>query len=207
MQYKISPRTNLDGARTHRTWEVIGFKENKGETVSWGVITRFNTEEQARDYIAVQEGIAVRLVRIGVAPRQRDFKVLINGEHRATFHKRSYGTGYYFRSADDSDIGGIGPVASDIIQADFELIVRTAIAKGKVPTIAQIERAQLVEQAWEDNHAWDEAKSKHRALLRKQVLEMALENYLGQPFGSDEHKATAARMLDGVRSGSGWCDP
>lgn len=201
MQYKVAHHEHLTKPG-HRRWDVIATDKDGGYM---GCIARFNTEQQARDYAKVQEGIEVKFVRYD-KPRHANFKVLINGEHRAMFEKRFLRAGYWLKAADGSDItGSYHRGCGDFItQADFELVVRSAIAEGAVPTLAQIEISRLHAEAWVENRMWDKARDEHRARVRTEVLTVALENYLGQPFGSDEHKAMAERMLAGLKNGSGW---
>jgi hypothetical protein len=130
-----------------------------------------------------------------VAPRERDFKVLINGEHRATFRsrRRFSQSGYDLHTPYGGDCGAYDLRHIESIQANFETIVRKALPK--IPTRAQIERVLLVEQAWKENHERDNQIAAHRAQVRREVLHSALKRYLELGARDGEHHRMAERML------------
>lgn len=193
MQYRINLSSHCPASQ--RRWEVIGLDKN-GDYL--GRICAFNTEEQAIDYAKVQEGIEVKFER--KKEPKTDFKVLINGEHRATFRKRFSRAGYHLEGADGSDIPHRRHLPSSVTQADFEVVVRTTIAAGDMPTLAQIERSHLIHQAQVENRAWDQAKTARRTQVRREVLQVALNRYMydagaGKITVDMEHVDMAAHLL------------
>ena len=133
-----------------------------------------------------------------VAPRERDFKVLINGEHRATFRsrKRYMQAGYDLQTPYGQDCGAYNVRYIDSVKANFEEIVRKMLPT--LPTVAQIERYRLQERAEQENRERDRERDNHRAQVRRDVLVAALVNYVLETMVDDEHKAMAQRMLDEV---------
>jgi hypothetical protein len=131
-----------------------------------------------------------------VAPRERDFKVLINGEHRANFRsRRRYSqAGYDLETAYGQSCGLYDVRHIDSIQANFETIIRKLLPK--LPTVAQIERYRLQERAEQENRERDSQIAAHRAQVRREVLVAALVNYVLETKVDDEHKAMAQRMLE-----------
>jgi hypothetical protein len=133
-----------------------------------------------------------------VAPRERDFKVLINGEHRANFRsRRRYSqAGYDLETAYGQSVGAYDVRHIDSIKANFEHVIRKLLPK--IPTVAQIERYRLQERAEHENRERDRALDNHRAQVRRTVLQAALANYLWGTAADAEHKAMAHRMLQEV---------
>ena len=133
-----------------------------------------------------------------VAPRERDFKVLINGEHRANFRsrRRFSQAGYDLETADHQSCGAYDYRYMDSVKANFEEIIRKMLPK--IPTVAQIERYRLQECAEKENRERDSKIAAHRSLVRVEVLEAALINYIVGTAADDEHKAMARTMLEGM---------
>ena len=199
MQYVVKERSP-DITSSRKTWEVLATDAEGGYL---GRICRFNTEQQARDYAKVQEGIDVQTWRDKA--HKENFLVAINGELRAMFVRRTYSTGYLFKAADGADISSeVYRGGSRITQADFELVVRSAIAAGTVPTLAQLKRSQLIREAEAEDRQRNKERSEHAAQVRRHVLLSALGLYLQTGPIDAEHKAKAEQMLDGLKSGSGW---
>ena len=130
-----------------------------------------------------------------VAPRERDFKVLINGEHRATFRsrKRYMQAGYDLQTPYGQDCGTYDVRYLDSVKANFEEIIRKMLPK--IPTVAQIERYRMIEQAEQENRKHDSEIAAHRSLVRLEVLRAALVNYLVETKVDAEHKAMADSIL------------
>jgi hypothetical protein len=131
-----------------------------------------------------------------VAPRERDFKVLINGEHRANFRsRRRYSqAGYDLQTADGQECGAYDYRYMDSVKANFEEIVRKVLPK--IPTLAQIERYRLQECAEKENRERDSQIAAHRAQVRRNVLREALSNYPSLGARDAEHLEMAKRMLE-----------
>lgn len=132
-----------------------------------------------------------------------DYRVLIDGEYRAVFRtrKRSGYAGYEFRDANGAHIRGDWrrmPRDQDIIKDNFASIVREHL--NAIPTIAELERARLIEQAERENREWDKARDEHRAQIRREVLRSALMHYVEgncnkPPLVTLEHLETAKAIL------------
>lgn len=135
--------------------------------------------------------MAIRFVR-DVFPRERDFRVLIDGEHRATFHsrKRFHQIGYDLEGSDGKRIHT--RYGSTLTKAEFRAIVEKHIAE--IPTRAQIDRVLMIEQAHRENRERDDAISKHKSQVRNNVYDVAIARYLDNP-ASPEHADMAAAML------------
>jgi hypothetical protein len=136
----------------------------------------------------------IKIVR-DVFPRERDFKVLIDGEHRASFRsrKRYSQIGYDFEAPDGK------PIARGnfrgIVKADFDPIVRKCLAE--IPSRTLIDRALMIEQAHKENRERDDAINKRKAEVREQVYRVAMARYLNNP-ASPEHAKEAAHMFNRV---------
>lgn len=130
-----------------------------------------------------------------VAPRERDFKVLINGEHRANFRSRKrWGqAGYDLEGVDGFNCGAYDVRHIEPIKANFEQIVRKLLSK--IPTVAQIKRAAMIEEAWRENQWRKQQRDNHRAQVRRNVLREALSNYPSLGARDAEHLEMAQRML------------
>jgi hypothetical protein len=137
-----------------------------------------------------------------VAPRERDFLVLINGEHRATFcsNMRYSRVGYTFVGADGKNINinrrryWPFPITKD----EFAKVVHTALSDSAIPTVAQIERVRMIEQAERENEERTNQISQRRAQVRREVLCAALQGYLATVAPDSEHGQMAAAMLKGA---------
>jgi hypothetical protein len=132
-------------------------------------------------------------------PNERDYHVLINGEHRATFRsrKRWHRAGYDFQDAYGDSISLRRRFLEAPTKAEFSQAVLDAMHEKTIPTRAEIDRKFLIDQARKDNEEHDRQVSERRAQVRREVLCVALDDYLHAPFGttSAEHKAMAERML------------
>lgn len=138
----------------------------------------------------------IKVVR-NEGPRDRDFKVLINGEHRANFRSRARYSmkGYDYEAADGSAIH----VArkhhfrlSDITKADFREIVELTLES--IPTRAEIERSLLIDEANREHRKWQDDRSRNAAKLRRDVLREALGYYLTLT-NEPTQRAMAEKML------------
>lgn len=143
----------------------------------------------------------IKFVR-DVEPRQRDFKVFIDNEHRATFlsNQRWGRKGYDLKAADGDNIryGKMGRYhySQGIVQADFEAIVREVLAD--IPTVAEIERTQLIREAEKENEQRKKDAAAHRTRVRRQVLKAALQRYVNDSCSAptSEHREMANFLLN-----------
>src|SRR5262245_31749459 len=134
-----------------------------------------------------------------------DYKVLIDGEHRATFENDAvhYRTGFTLRNGTGESLGRKRHYWA-ITRADFDEVVRELLPK--IATVAEIERVNTIAAAEKENAAWDEERACYNAEVRRQMLSEALTQYLDNAADDDEaltayerDKLAAARtMLDQI---------
>lgn len=140
-------------------------------------------------------------------PRDRHFRVLIGGEHRATFWRSTYGRiGYQLKAADGGEINPKRRWWGKVTKEDFPEVVRDALVQEAIPTLAAIERINMIRQAEVENREWDEARSKRRAEIKRQVITTALALYINEkhtkdprgkpPHGIDPHYDLAKELFE-----------
>jgi hypothetical protein len=129
--------------------------------------------------------------------RERDFHVIIDGEHRATFRSNApVRAGYTLQAADGGSINLRRSLYIDrITQADFAEVVRLALAERAVPTRTEIDRALLIGQAEIENREWDAAKAAHRSRIRGEVMRAALLLYIEEGADDAEHVEMATALF------------
>jgi hypothetical protein len=128
-------------------------------------------------------------------PNDRDFRVLINGEHRATFRsrKRYRMIGYDLEAPDGKSIYSKQThIGRNYFKPEFAESIRTLLPD--IPTRAQIDRSLLIEHAHKENRERNEAIGRHRAQVRREILSVAVARYLDSP-ASQEHADMAAAIL------------
>ena len=145
-------------------------------------------------------------IKIERAGTSRDFNVLIDGEHRATFEslKRWGRVGYDLKAVDGNDIYVSRPGHMPITKADFEDVVRGALASTKggiyvIPTRAATDRVLLIREAEKENAERDRQIAERNRNLRREVTRVSLLRYLHDTYTAAapdaEHRAMAERML------------
>jgi len=139
----------------------------------------------------------IKFERDETSPKtRRNWHVLIDGEHRATFVWR---TSYYtLEGADGEDIKSVkrGSMRRWAFnKSEFDEATRAALDLGYIPTRAWIELAALIDRAHKENRERDSAISARRLKVRRDVLCAALARYINDDGGDAEHMATARRLL------------
>lgn len=141
------------------------------------------------------------------APRGQDFKVLINGEHRAAFRSNAkyHMRGYDLDALDGKRITSSRRGGYKINQGDFEEVVRAHLKE--IPTLAEIERAWMIDRAERENRQRDSEIADHKAEVRRKVLCSALEAWLAGCLSiNDEEEEAARKLLAQYRGGTAWTD-
>ena len=134
-----------------------------------------------------------------------DYKVLIDGEHRATFTNN----GRYGRAGFTLDNGTGEGLASKryefdpITRIDFDDVVREYLPK--IATVAEIERVRAIIEAEKENIGFDETAARYKTAVHRHMLSDALTQYLdnvddgSEPSEFERDKLAAARkMLDRI---------
>src|SRR5262245_59949246 len=105
----------------------------------------------------------IKFERGSTEKEERDFRVLVDGEHRATFRSnaRWRRAGYDLKTADGENIPIVGAYRP-IAKADFAEIVRKALAKNYIPTRAEIDRVEMIREAEREDAEHDRLASERR---------------------------------------------
>lgn len=111
------------------------------------------------------------------------YKVLIDGEHRATFQNGAVWShqGFALKDATGGDInlpktrfnGFYG-----IAKTDFDEVIKIALERNAIPTLAELDQWRLIVQAEKDNRAWDSEETRYRNEVHNEMLREALQRYV-----------------------------
>jgi hypothetical protein len=141
--------------------------------------------------------MTIKIVR-APKPFQRDFHVVIHGEHRATFRsrRRYRQSGYDLEATDGGSIHSreLRFRIANAVKAEFREIVDLALRDKLIPTMAEIERVRTITQAEKEDREHDNAVERHCWQVRREVERAALQFYLEQPHDV-EHTRMAETML------------
>lgn len=141
-----------------------------------------------------------------VSPRQKNFKVIINGEHRATFHSNmTYGRKGYTLKALDQHSPVKGAYAGNhwhiITKEDFSNVVRKSITE--IPTVAQIERSLLIDKAEKENTQRNEKNAARQHQMKRALIAEGL-SYLLKETSLDAERRDMAENLVKRYTASNW---
>jgi len=132
------------------------------------------------------------------------YKVLIDGEWRATFDNRARWNHAGFDltgradektwiSRKDKKYDGYRRTHG-INRDEFDAAVTWALEHNTIATLAEIERFQLITQAENDDRAWEADRERHRAQVHREMMQQALQQYIDNADGDFPEHVEAARV-------------
>lgn len=127
-----------------------------------------------------------------------DYKVLIDGWHRATFRNQAvfHQAGFYLEDRTGKHLASKFHM-DPITRADFDEVVKRSLAE--LPTVAEAERWRMIVEAEKDNRAWDDQRERYRASIHRQMLSEALTQYLDNVSDIEEPSNYERDKLDAAR--------